>query len=312
MISSVGSRKQRRSVRGCYHRPEYSGRWFPLPLDTVFQNSVNYTQIRNATNGDGEHAGFSLYLAYPLTPRTFFGTLSRSLEHASTLRWGCAPGRDVLSLGKGMIMEPLSIRVIGRGQHLELQTVTVRGDDGTEVEWERVVRARDVRDIVGVFAVTEDRKVLLVEQYRPAIESYVLELPAGLCDVNGEPLLLAAQRELMEETGHRARQFWNNPQFWAVPASPECSGVLPTRFHLFVSQPYVYPVATEHTHTPDATERALDLHVAKFPVDDLAGALIHYELRTGRPVDAKILGGLAWWRYFNADVSSAANSGGAR
>ncbi|MCU1232960.1 MAG: hydrolase [Candidatus Solibacter sp.] len=58
-------------------------------------------------------------------------------------------------------------------------------------------------DYAAVVAVTEDQQVLIVRQYRPAIERYTLELPSGLIDP-GETPTEAASRELLEETGYAA------------------------------------------------------------------------------------------------------------
>jgi ADP-ribose pyrophosphatase len=52
-------------------------------------------------------------------------------------------------------------------------------------------------------ALTAEEKVLVVEQYRPALERYTLELPSGLVDP-GESPAEAAKRELLEETGYTA------------------------------------------------------------------------------------------------------------
>ncbi|MGD0775729.1 MAG: NUDIX hydrolase, partial [Candidatus Solibacter sp.] len=52
-----------------------------------------------------------------------------------------------------------------------------------------------------VVAITEDRRVLIVRQYRPALERETLELPSGLVDA-GETPLETARRELLEETGY--------------------------------------------------------------------------------------------------------------
>ncbi len=46
--------------------------------------------------------------------------------------------------------------------------------------------------------------VLLVRQYRPAIDTETLEIPAGLRDVEGEPPIETARRELIEEIGMSA------------------------------------------------------------------------------------------------------------
>lgn len=55
-------------------------------------------------------------------------------------------------------------------------------------------------DYVGVLAVTEDGRIPLVRQYRPALDRYTLELPSGLRET-GESPLDTARRELVEETG---------------------------------------------------------------------------------------------------------------
>lgn len=62
-------------------------------------------------------------------------------------------------------------------------------------------------------------EVVLVRQYRAALDALVLEIPAGKRDMPGEPAEEAAQRELSEEVGYRAgrldelAQFWNSAGF---------------------------------------------------------------------------------------------------
>jgi len=58
-------------------------------------------------------------------------------------------------------------------------------------------------DYTSLIALTDDRRILLVRQYRPAVERYTLELPSGLVDP-GESAAEAARRELLEETGYEA------------------------------------------------------------------------------------------------------------
>src|SRR5437763_3303193 len=75
--------------------------------------------------------------------------------------------------------------------------------------WEYVTRKKTT-GIVGIIAVTEEGKLLLVEQPRAPIGVNVVELPAGLAgDVAGqeaEELANAAHRELLEETGYAAEK----------------------------------------------------------------------------------------------------------
>lgn len=52
-----------------------------------------------------------------------------------------------------------------------------------------------------ILALREDKKILLIKQYRPSVESYTLEFPCGQIDKNESPRK-AAIRELYEETGY--------------------------------------------------------------------------------------------------------------
>ena len=73
---------------------------------------------------------------------------------------------------------------------------------------------------VCIAALHEDNEsVVVVRQYRAAIDKLLLELPAGKMDKTDEPPLLCAQRELIEETGYLAENwtelgyFYNSPGF---------------------------------------------------------------------------------------------------
>jgi 8-oxo-dGTP pyrophosphatase MutT (NUDIX family) len=57
---------------------------------------------------------------------------------------------------------------------------------------------------VTIVPVHEDRRVTLVRQYRSSVDRIVLEVPAGTCDVEGEPREVTARRELAEEAGLEA------------------------------------------------------------------------------------------------------------
>ncbi|NOL48823.1 NUDIX hydrolase [Pelistega europaea] len=58
---------------------------------------------------------------------------------------------------------------------------------------------------VAILAVTDEQKVILVEQYRYPCGEVLLEIPAGKLDVHGEPPVQCAFRELAEETPYTAK-----------------------------------------------------------------------------------------------------------
>lgn len=74
--------------------------------------------------------------------------------------------------------------------------------------WEFAVRT-NASGVVVLVPVTDDGRLVLVEQFRLPVEASVIELPAGLAGdagFGGETLAQAADRELLEETGYRAGQ----------------------------------------------------------------------------------------------------------
>jgi ADP-ribose pyrophosphatase len=76
-------------------------------------------------------------------------------------------------------------------------------------EWEYVQR-NNCSGIVILVAMTRDRRVILVEQYRLPVGRKAIEFPAGLINDRGhaakESILSAARRELLEETGYKAKK----------------------------------------------------------------------------------------------------------
>jgi 8-oxo-dGTP pyrophosphatase MutT (NUDIX family) len=89
------------------------------------------------------------------------------------------------------------------GRVISLRSDQVRMSDGS-------ISAREVVEhpgAVAILALDDADNVVLVRQYRHPIGEYVVELPAGLLDVAGEPALLAAQRELFEEASLTARRW---------------------------------------------------------------------------------------------------------
>ncbi len=99
-------------------------------------------------------------------------------------------------------MKIINKKTLWEGQYLRTSLVTYIDRDGTQHTWEAYDRP-GISGIVVIVPITSDRKVVLIRQFRPAIEDYVIELPAGLNDQDESPAN-CARRELEEETGYRA------------------------------------------------------------------------------------------------------------
>lgn len=95
--------------------------------------------------------------------------------------------------------------------------------EGRPVETYHAVGQQDYIAIVGR---TPDDRIPIVRQYRPAVEAFTWELPAGLVDRGEEPSE-SARRELLEETGYAVRSI-----VLLGTASP-CTGRLSNRVHTF-------------------------------------------------------------------------------
>lgn len=74
---------------------------------------------------------------------------------------------------------------------------SVRDSDGAEFPFYCLENG----DWVNIIPITKSGEVVLIEQYRHGIETITLEIPGGMVD-DGEDAKLAAERELLEETGY--------------------------------------------------------------------------------------------------------------
>jgi 8-oxo-dGTP pyrophosphatase MutT (NUDIX family) len=150
-----------------------------------------------------------------------------------------------------------------------------------EVEFSRgaplqVYHAVEQADYIAIVAMTPGGKIPIVRQYRPALEAFVWELPAGLVDA-GETPIDCARRELMEETGFPARVI--HPLGAATP----CSGRLTNRIHSFfvvagrrIARFEPEPGMRVQLVSPAEITRLI--HAGRFPSQLHIGALLLAEL----------------------------------
>jgi ADP-ribose pyrophosphatase len=143
--------------------------------------------------------------------------------------------------------------------------------------WEYVTRARGIR--AAVILATIDGDVLLVEQHRVPLGRQCLELPAGLIgDDEGsedEGDLLAAGRELEEETGYRAGKLEDLGCFYSSPG--------------MVSESFTLVRATELIRTgPGGGTEGENITVHRVPLHDVA-SFVAAKRAEGCGVDVRVL-----------------------
>ncbi len=94
-------------------------------------------------------------------------------------------------------------RVVWEGSFLRGIVTKYIDSSGKVREWESLERI-NCKGIVAIVPVTDDNEVLLIKQFRPPVNGYVIEFPAGLSEKE-DVLEEAASRELLEETGYSAK-----------------------------------------------------------------------------------------------------------
>ncbi|MDD3368988.1 MAG: NUDIX hydrolase [Lachnospiraceae bacterium] len=98
------------------------------------------------------------------------------------------------------VFERLNRKLVQRGSIIDYYKDTIQVPNGNVVEWDFIAH----NGAAAVIAVREDGKLLMVRQYRNALDRETLEIPAGGLNGKEEPTRLAAARELEEETGYRS------------------------------------------------------------------------------------------------------------
>jgi ADP-ribose pyrophosphatase len=160
---------------------------------------------------------------------------------------------------------------VHRSSLIRVASARFEGPDGSQFE-------RDIVHHPGAVVVvplTAEKTVLMVRQFRAAVDSDLLEVPAGKRDVAGEATEVTAARELAEEVGRQAgrlellARFYNSPGF-----SDELS--------------WLY-LAQDLTAVPEDRQGAEEQHmtVEEIPLSDVPAMI-----RSGQIVDAKSIIGL--------------------
>jgi len=162
----------------------------------------------------------------------------------------------------------LSTHIIFDGRAVKLRIDTVKTADGRESTREIIEHS----DCIAVIAIDEDDNVLLVRQYRKAIEKELLEIPAGGIDP-GEDAETAVRREMQEETGYLPGRVKRLGGFYSTP------GYCTEYLHLYL--------ATELAPSQLYAEDTAGISLVRVPVKEIPALLA-----SGKIEDAKSIAGL--------------------
>jgi 8-oxo-dGDP phosphatase len=158
---------------------------------------------------------------------------------------------------------------LASGTMVRLRKDMVRMPDGEVV-------GRDVLEhpgAVAVLALDADEQVLMIRQYRHPVGRLLWEIPAGLRDVAGEPLRATAERELLEEAGCRAAQWWVLTDSYSSP------GISTERIRIFLARGLALVPESERSYVPEHEEAHLE--VAWVPLDEAVARVLAGDLHNG-------------------------------
>ncbi len=167
----------------------------------------------------------------------------------------------------------LSERIVFEGYLITVAQGRFAAPDGEEFERD-VVHHPGAVSVVPV--VDGGEAVLLVRQYRAAVDAELLEIPAGKRDVHGEAPDVTAARELEEEVGMRAGRLEKLAEFFNSPGFSDEHSVVYMGLDLDASPQSLQGVEEQH------------MTVERVPLADVEGLVARGEI-----VDAKTVIGLS-------------------
>jgi len=98
-------------------------------------------------------------------------------------------------------MKKISEKMVYEGQWLSVSHTIYQTKEGKELSWECVHRQRSTVGVVILARLMPSKRYILIKQYRPAIDGYIIALPAGLGFNDPDHALV----ELKEETGYTGK-----------------------------------------------------------------------------------------------------------
>ena len=154
-----------------------------------------------------------------------------------------------------------------KGSIVDFYRDTVRLPNGKIEEWDLVHHRMGAACVV---AVDDEGKLVMVHQYRPALNRETLELPAGARDSLKEDTSVCAARELEEETGYRAGKLRK---------------ILSLRTTVAFCDEFIdVYLATELTRTAQHLDEAESIDVEHISLEDALARIDRFEIQDSKTV----------------------------
>jgi 8-oxo-dGDP phosphatase len=182
-----------------------------------------------------------------------------------------APRADAAPTGPGHRYEVTDSELVYQGRIIAMRRDMVRMPDGE-------ISQRDVvlhPGAVGVVAVDDSDRVVMVRQYRHPVGGPLWELPAGILDVPGEPAWRAAARELAEEAAVAAERWRTLVDVYTSP------GMTNEAYRVFLAQG-LSEIPSDDRHV--GVHEEAELAVARVDLDDAVAQVLRGEITNGMAV----------------------------
>ncbi|MCP4178991.1 MAG: NUDIX hydrolase [bacterium] len=164
------------------------------------------------------------------------------------------------------------------GSWLRFEEITYEDSKNKIRKWENVNRTTNGAVVI-IAKIIQSDKFILIRQYRPPVDNYIIEFPAGLID-EGEELSTTALRELMEETGYKGSVKEISEPVYSSPGLSDESLAL-----IFVEVDESLP---ENKNPKQKIEPTEDIEVILVDAGKL-NEFVSEKIKSGDYIDAKLM-----------------------
>ncbi|MGV3001660.1 NUDIX hydrolase [Vibrio sp.] len=156
--------------------------------------------------------------------------------------------------------------VLHRWKNIQLAEIDVDLPNGKSIRHTTIIHP----GAAVILPITDDGNILLLRQFRPSLNKWILELPAGTIEDNESPIE-CARRELIEETGYSAQHF--KPLGQCSPLAGFCDEIQ----YLFVAK----GLSPNQSLSPDDDEV---INVIKVSLNDIENWIKTDEITDGKTI----------------------------